>query len=181
MNSNKNVTLTVVGVAIFALVVYGVWASFMKTPLVTKEGTSSGTICTLDATQCPDGSWVGRSGPNCQFVCPIPTGTTTPKGVVTIETKMGARVTAIAEALTVLSIVEDSRCPVDVQCIQAGTVRVKITIETGMGVATEIITLGGTITTETEAITFVAVRPERESKKTISETDYRFVFKVSKR
>lgn len=26
--------------------------------------------CTADARQCPDGSWVGRTGPNCQFVCP---------------------------------------------------------------------------------------------------------------
>ncbi|MEN9852663.1 MAG: hypothetical protein RI996_606 [Candidatus Parcubacteria bacterium] len=26
--------------------------------------------CTMDAKQCPDGSYVGRSGPNCQFVCP---------------------------------------------------------------------------------------------------------------
>ncbi|MEF2175043.1 MAG: hypothetical protein V3575_01120, partial [Candidatus Absconditabacteria bacterium] len=28
------------------------------------------TICTMDAMQCPDGSWVGRSGPNCEFQCP---------------------------------------------------------------------------------------------------------------
>ena len=27
-------------------------------------------MCTQEAMQCPDGSWVGRSGPNCQFVCP---------------------------------------------------------------------------------------------------------------
>ena len=26
--------------------------------------------CTMDAKQCPDGSYVGRSGPNCEFVCP---------------------------------------------------------------------------------------------------------------
>jgi len=26
-------------------------------------------ICTADAFQCPNGSWVGRSGPNCEFVC----------------------------------------------------------------------------------------------------------------
>ena len=26
--------------------------------------------CTADAMQCPDGSWVSRTGPNCQFVCP---------------------------------------------------------------------------------------------------------------
>ena len=26
-------------------------------------------FCTADAYQCPDGSWVGRTGPNCEFVC----------------------------------------------------------------------------------------------------------------
>ncbi len=28
------------------------------------------TACTQDAKECPDGTWVGRSGPNCEFVCP---------------------------------------------------------------------------------------------------------------
>ncbi len=28
------------------------------------------TMCTQDAMQCPDGSYVGRTGPNCEFVCP---------------------------------------------------------------------------------------------------------------
>ncbi|MBT4648123.1 hypothetical protein HOC11_07710 [archaeon] len=27
--------------------------------------------CTSDARMCPDGSWVGRTGPNCEFICPI--------------------------------------------------------------------------------------------------------------
>lgn len=27
-------------------------------------------VCTADAYQCPDGTWVGRTGPNCEFVCP---------------------------------------------------------------------------------------------------------------
>lgn len=27
-------------------------------------------FCTMDAMQCPDGSYVGRTGPNCEFVCP---------------------------------------------------------------------------------------------------------------
>lgn len=26
--------------------------------------------CTQEAKQCPDGSWVGRSGPRCEFACP---------------------------------------------------------------------------------------------------------------
>lgn len=34
-------------------------------------GTDAGiTVCTMDAKQCPDGSWVGRTGPKCEFVCP---------------------------------------------------------------------------------------------------------------
>lgn len=37
-------------------------------------GSGSGleqTLCTMDAMMCPDGSSVGRSGPNCEFdVCP---------------------------------------------------------------------------------------------------------------
>jgi peptidoglycan hydrolase-like protein with peptidoglycan-binding domain len=28
------------------------------------------TVCSMDAMICPNGSSVGRSGPNCQFVCP---------------------------------------------------------------------------------------------------------------
>ena len=27
-------------------------------------------VCTQDAMQCPDGVWVGRSAPRCEFVCP---------------------------------------------------------------------------------------------------------------
>ncbi|RJQ33303.1 hypothetical protein C4568_04800 [Candidatus Parcubacteria bacterium] len=44
--------------AAFAAVVFAI-ASF-----------ASAQMCTMDAMQCPDGSWVGRSGPNCEFVCP---------------------------------------------------------------------------------------------------------------
>jgi hypothetical protein len=29
-----------------------------------------GAVCTADAYQCPDGTWVGRTGPRCEFVCP---------------------------------------------------------------------------------------------------------------
>ena len=33
-------------------------------------GGNGAVVCTADAKQCPDGSWVGRSGPKCEFVCP---------------------------------------------------------------------------------------------------------------
>jgi hypothetical protein len=27
-------------------------------------------VCAMDAKMCPDGSYVGRTGPKCEFVCP---------------------------------------------------------------------------------------------------------------
>ncbi|MFM2374647.1 MAG: hypothetical protein RLZZ234_642 [Candidatus Parcubacteria bacterium] len=38
------------------------------------EPSPSPTLCTMDAKQCPDGSYVGRTGPNCEFTT-CPTGT----------------------------------------------------------------------------------------------------------
>ncbi len=36
-----------------------------------KGGGYDGLVaCTMDAMQCPDGSYVGRTGPKCEFVCP---------------------------------------------------------------------------------------------------------------
>jgi hypothetical protein len=28
------------------------------------------TVCSADARMCPNGTYVGRTGPNCEFVCP---------------------------------------------------------------------------------------------------------------
>lgn len=40
-------------------------------------------MCTADAMQCPDGSYVGRTGPNCAFECPVvATSSTTEKRIV---------------------------------------------------------------------------------------------------
>ena len=41
-----------------------------KTTSTVRVGASEPVACTADARQCPDGSWVGRTGPSCQFVCP---------------------------------------------------------------------------------------------------------------
>lgn len=43
----------------------------VSTPLAEKPSTSSGTFCTMETKLCPDGSYVGRTGPNCEFApCP---------------------------------------------------------------------------------------------------------------
>ena len=38
---------------------------------VTPPAADGGVICTMEAKLCPDGSYVGRTGPKCEFsVCP---------------------------------------------------------------------------------------------------------------
>ncbi|HVV15161.1 MAG TPA: hypothetical protein VHD55_02050 [Candidatus Paceibacterota bacterium] len=55
---------------------FGMFTLLVLSPLVLQAntiGASAGagmTVCTMDAMQCPDGSWVGRSGPKCEFKCP---------------------------------------------------------------------------------------------------------------
>lgn len=39
------------------------------TPIPTPTPSPTSTVCIQDAKQCPDGSWVGRTGPGCTFVC----------------------------------------------------------------------------------------------------------------
>jgi hypothetical protein len=84
-------------------------------------------------------------------------------------------------SITPTKVSEDSRCPKDVQCIQAGTVKVVLNISSGLGRSTETILLGKSITTEAENIEFVSAIPDRLTNKTISQSEYRLTFDVTKR
>lgn len=76
-------------------------------------------------------------------------------------------------------VVEDSRCPVNVNCIWAGTLKVKLDVLSGLGASNPTIELGGLITTEAEEIKLISVSPEKMREETLP-SDYEFVFEVSK-
>ncbi|MFH0947680.1 MAG: Gmad2 immunoglobulin-like domain-containing protein [Elusimicrobiota bacterium] len=43
----------------------------LEIPIIFDDVVGSPTACTQEAKQCPDGSYVGRTGPNCEFApCP---------------------------------------------------------------------------------------------------------------
>ncbi|HYF13182.1 MAG TPA: hypothetical protein VD928_02720 [Candidatus Paceibacterota bacterium] len=134
--------------------------------------------CTADAMLCPDGSYVGRSGPNCEFVCPESSPQPT-------SVKVQGRIDQGASALDVkvipLAVLEDSRCPIDVQCIQAGTVRLQALIVSGLGTSTMTLTLNQSITTEAEQITLTEVAPLPRAGVNISKNQYLFTFEIEKR
>ncbi|MAZ41097.1 hypothetical protein CL654_03190 [bacterium] len=60
------VTLLVIVTAVIA----GGWFVLLQNK--DRNAPTEPIACTADAMQCPDGSWVGRTGPNCEFVCPSP-------------------------------------------------------------------------------------------------------------
>jgi hypothetical protein len=126
--------------------------------------------CTQEAKICPDGSAVGRTGPDCEFAeCPA----TIPTNTIAI----GTNATIGGTLIGVLELVEDSRCPVDVQCIWAGTVRVRVSINSYN--RDFVFTLGQPQVVGSTTITLASVIPaEKNSKKTVPLGDYRFIFTV---
>lgn len=153
----------------------------LKVPLLTGGMQRA---CTLEAKVCPDGSVVGRTGPTCEFAaCPEQTDPVAPAPgtKVTVSAKLGESVTALGETITPVKVLEDSRCPSDVQCIWAGTVRVDGTAQGGMGLGQLTFELGKMNTTEVNSITLVDVKPYPKSTTTIADEDYVFTFEVVRR
>lgn len=183
MNTTKQFSAFIALLLIIG-VVYVIWKTAVTpAPVVSNNnGGNEQVICTADAFQCADGSWVGRTGPNCQFVCSNVTASSTPeKNSATVTVKIAQKVGLLTSSIMPLKVVEDSRCPEDVQCIQAGTVRVQATLMSANGTATQTFTLNKPITTESETITLTAVRPSKKSTVTIAPQDYVFTFTVTRR
>lgn len=80
--------------------------------------------------------------------------------------------------ITPIKVAYDSRCPKDVQCIQAGTVDVGVLLESGNLSQNIIITIGKSIIFAGKTVTLTNVAPNKVSTKTILESDYRFTFTV---
>jgi hypothetical protein len=58
---------------LLVLIVLGGALALLTNP-VTTPVQGGGVACTMEAKLCPDGSYVGRTGPNCEFAaCPIVT------------------------------------------------------------------------------------------------------------
>jgi hypothetical protein len=99
----------------------------------------------------------------------------------TIETRIDKGASALDVEVVPLAVLEDSRCPSGVECIQAGTVRIRALLSSGLGeVPQQVFELGKPITTEAEIVTLIHVEPEATTEG-ISLNSYRFIFRITKR
>ncbi len=100
-------------IIVLIIILCGIWL-LGKTQMANEPTI---VACTMEAKICPDGSAVGRGGPKCEFAeCP---SVTTEVGTI----RMGETKVIGGVSIQILGIEEDSRCPLNAQCIQAGTVR----------------------------------------------------------
>jgi len=85
MTTTSKIILWAIGILIVGLAVY-----YFLSPSSPADsvGDSDVVFCTMDAKQCPDGSYVGRTGPNCEFVCPS-RDTSNNSGVPIVEATFG--------------------------------------------------------------------------------------------
>ncbi len=113
------------------------------------------------------------------FSAPPPSSNTPTKSVVSIRLGSSADLSGIK--MTPRVVVEDSRCPTDVQCIQAGTVRVSVDFSSSnMATTTQIFKLNEPTTLLGLNITLTEVYPAKLSTVPLTAKDYLLFFNVEK-
>ena len=83
------------------------------------------------------------------------------------------------DGLTVrpLAVIEDSRCPAQVQCVWAGRVRIRAEVS-GDGIRE--LTLGEPVTVSSGTLTLVDVRPGKRAPEAIAPRAYQFTFRFER-
>jgi hypothetical protein len=95
--------------------------------------------------------------------------------------RLGQRGAIGGVAVTPLRIEEDSRCPTGVQCIQAGTVRLAVRIETRRARRQAVLTLAKPLRLDSGAwLTLCAVTPYPQRPGPVRPARYRFSFAVER-
>ncbi len=146
-----------------------------QTSRPAEMATTTGA-CPSDAKVCPDGTSVGRSAPSCEFTaCPDAQTQST----ATLLARIGEKGTGLSVDITPLKVIQDSRCPKDVQCIWAGTVEVSTKIKSGVFEDTVTFKLDEPQQFGAETVTLKAVSPDK-GQEAIAPTAYRFVYQVTR-
>lgn len=91
-----------------------------------------------------------------------------------VYARIGQTVTVGGSRVTPLALLEDSRCPQNVQCVWAGQVRITARVATGSASAVRELTSGKPITVADGTLTLADVAPAKASDAPITAADYRF-------
>ena len=152
---------------------YDIEGVFSVTDSLIVDNTNDNVACTADAKLCPDGSHVGRQGPTCEFAeCP---------SSVTLSHEargsLGDNIMIKDLSISPQKIMSDSRCPIDVRCVWAGTVEVRTILATEVAHGEHILTLDEPQMFGEYSITLTEVSPVKTTG-SIADDSYQFKFLV---
>jgi hypothetical protein len=91
--------------------------------------------------------------------------------------RLGETVTVDGPRVTPLKVLEDSRCPANVQCVWAGQVRLSVRIDLGSGSETREIVSNNPLPVADGTLTLVEVVPAKKADQPTYSEEYRFGFK----
>ncbi len=82
-------------------------------------------------------------------------------------------------SVSLLKVVDDSRCPQGVTCVWAGTANTELQISDSAGTSTQKIELGKAVTVGNQTIEIVSISPFPSKDKSISQSEYKVIVKVT--
>ncbi len=113
---------------------------------------------------------------------PAPTTKTPPVQPIvkdTVTLAMGETAVLSGISITPSEVIEDSRCPLGVMCIQAGRVRLRAILNIGSETGSPIFLVGEPVLTDNGTVTLIGVDPIKRRDVEIGNSDYHFTFKVT--
>lgn len=102
-----------------------------------------------------------------------------PSGDGVSRAHIGQTVATDGPRVTPLSLVEDSRCPMNARCVWAGRVRMTARIGLGSGSQTRELTLGEPIAVADGNLELMEVTPARMTNDGVKPKDYTFGFRFT--
>jgi hypothetical protein len=164
-------------ILIFVILVVGFlsWFFYFK-------NKNLGVACTMDAMACPDGSFVGRIAPKCEFA-KCPTGADSKGDELTLGIGESGYINGLN--INFETLLQDSRCPNDVTCVWAGAVEVMVKLVDAKNVSkseeVKMTSIEAPHIFENYEVSISSVVPVKNSKIEIKPKDYLITFKVSKK
>jgi hypothetical protein len=97
-----------------------------------------------------------------------------------VRTGIGRTASVNGPKVTPLTVLEDSRCPMNARCVWAGRVRLSVRIDLGTGSETRELTPGTPVPVADGMLKLVEVQPDKVAgaqSKPLTPRDYRFGFR----
>jgi len=133
-NKQKGFVIPLIITVIALLIVSGVYIYY-------KQSVNQPVACTMEAKLCPDGSYVGRTGPKCEFT-PCPSSVVSGKQAEfnkSITMNINDKVIFPDGLSLVLKEINDSRCKPGLECFWQGELSALFNVN---GSSTEEVRLG---------------------------------------